>query len=121
MEKPKPKPKQSGRPPAGPALRKKTIGVRVSDDELGQLKAKARAAGLAPASLLRSAALDAELPPLPVPAINRQAYADLARLASNINQLARAAHEGRAVVDADLLERTRAELSRLRLALVGAG
>jgi len=113
--------KQGGRPPAGPALRSKTIGVRVSVAELEQLEAKAQAAGLAPASLLRKSALDARLPPPPVPAVNREQYAELARLAGNFNQLARAANEGRPVaVDSDLLAETAAELNRLRLALVGA-
>lgn len=35
------------------------------------------------------------LPPPPVPAINRAIYSELARMGVNLNQLARAANEGR--------------------------
>ena len=62
------------------------------------------------------------LPSPPVPAINLDQYAELARLAANLNQLARAANEGRPVtVDAALLQRLAGEVGRLRLALIGAG
>ena len=55
-----------------------------------------------------------------MPAINREEYAELARLSGNLNQLARLANSGQAVVVADaLLERLVSEVSRLRQALLG--
>ena len=55
-----------------------------------------------------------------VAAINRAQYAELARLSANLNQLTRHANAGNQVVIADaLLERLRAEVSALRLALIG--
>ena len=73
-----------------------------------------------PAHWLRQAALARRLPVPPVPAINREEYADLARLSANLNQLARAGNEGRNVVISDsLVESLRAEVNQLRLALIG--
>lgn len=55
-------------------------------------------------------------------AINRAQYVELARLAANLNQLARLANEGQRVVVADgLLARLTSETKRLRLALLGIG
>ena len=51
--------------------------------------------GMPPARWLRIAALARRLPPPPVPAINRAIYSELARMGVNLNQLARAANEGR--------------------------
>lgn len=113
---------KGGRPKAAPAdLRASTIGVRVSDAEHDALRAKAEAMGMAPAQWLRQAALSRRLPSPPVPMINRAQYAELARLAANLNQLAKAANEGRAVTVNDaLLQRLSAETGKLRLALICA-
>jgi hypothetical protein len=60
------------------------------------------------------------LPPPPVAPINREQYAELARLSANLNQLARLANEGdRVTVDEGLLKRVASETRRLRLALLG--
>lgn len=73
-----------------------------------------------PAEWLRTAALSRRLPSLPVAAINRAQYAELARLAANLNQLTRLANEGgRVTVAPALLERLIAETRHLRLALIG--
>lgn len=114
---------RGGRPKGDPsAVRASTIGVRVSAEEYAALRAKAEQMGMTPAHWLRDAALSRRLPSPPVPAINLDQYAELARLAANLNQLARAANEGRPVtVDAALLQRLAAEVGRLRLALIGAG
>lgn len=114
--------RKGGRPKVAPAaLRTATIGVRVSALEYDALRQKAAQMGMTPAQWLREAALSRRLPSLPVPAINREHYAELARLAGNLNQLARLANEGRAVTIASaLLQRLTAEVSRLRLALIGA-
>ena len=58
--------------------------------------------------------------------INREQYAELARLSSNLNQLAKLANSGQSVtvtvtVADALLQRLAGEVGRLRLALLGAG
>jgi hypothetical protein len=113
---------KGGRPKGDPAaVRVATIGVRVSTAEYAALKVKAEQMGMTPAQWLRAAALSRRLPPPPVPAINREQYAELARLAGNLNQLAHLANEGRPVTVADaLLQRLAGEVGRLRLALLGA-
>ena len=118
-----PKRGRGGRPKNEPGtVRDVTIGVRVSPSEYVALKVKAEALSVTPAQWLRQAALSRRLPSPPVPAINREEYANLARLAANLNQLAKAANEGRNVVVNDgLMQRLTAEVNRLRLSLLGAG
>jgi hypothetical protein len=102
------------------AIKKTTFGVRLTDDELIELTKRAAAMGMKPGQLLREAALTRRLPSPPVPAINREQYAELARLAANFNQLALAANRMLMVnLDSDLLVSTIAELRLLRLALIG--
>ena len=80
------------------------------------------AGGTTPADWLRQAGLSRRLPSLPVPAINREHYAELARLSGNLNQLTRLANSGQPVSVADgLLQRVIAEVSQLRRALLGLG
>ena len=114
---------RGGRPKGDPsAVRISTIGVRVSADEYAALKAKAEQMGMTPAQWLREAALSRRLPSPPVPAINREQYAELARLSGNLNQLAKLANSGQSVIVADaLLQRLSGEVGQLRLALLGAG
>ena len=118
---PPPPKRRGGRPKSDPAaVRAATIGVRVSAAEYAALRAKAEQMGMTPAQFLRDAALKRRLPSPPVPAINREQYAELARLAANLNQLTRAANEGRPIAVAEaLLKRVAGEVSRLRLALIG--
>ena len=114
---------KGGRPKGDPAaVRASTIGVRVSADEYAALRAKAEQMGMTPAQWLREAALSRRLPSPPVPAANRQQYAELARLSANLNQLAHGANIGQNVAVNDaLLQRLAGEVSRLRLALLGVG
>lgn len=63
---------------------------------------------------LRMAALE-KLPPT-VPAINAQAWAELARAAANLNQIARALNAGEKIERGGL----RDQLNRFRAALIGA-
>ena len=101
-------------------LRTATIGVRVSAAEYDALRAKARKMGMSPAQWLREAALTRRLPSPPVPEANRAQYAELGKLAVNLNQLAHQANAGLPVaVSGDLLRETLAEISRLRLQLIG--
>jgi hypothetical protein len=100
------------------AVRSATIGVRVSPTEYATLRAKAAQMHITPAQWLRVAALARRLPSPPVAAINREQYAELARLAADLNQLTRLANEGGRVTVADgLLARMATETKRLRLAL----
>lgn len=120
---PAPRRRKGGRPKGDPAaVRALTIGVRVSPDEYAALQAKAQQMGMTPAHWLREAALSRRLPSPPVPPINREKYAELARLSGNFNQLLRAIHERRvAAVDEALLYQLAAEIGQLRLDLIGAG
>jgi len=112
---------KGGRPKGDPlAVRGRTIGVRVSPAEYAQLCAKAEHLGMTPAHFLRAAALSRRLPAPAVPAANREQYAELARLAANLNQLTRLANKGRpVVVREELLQQIADQLRWLRLALVG--
>lgn len=101
-------------------VRKRTVGVRVNTAELDALQRKADSLGLPLAQWLRKVALSRFVPRPLVPEVNREAYAELAKLAGNLNQLARAAHEGRAVVPFPLLKATHDTLNVLRLDLLGA-
>jgi hypothetical protein len=85
------------------------------------LRLKAEQMGMTPAQWLREAALTRRLPSPPVPAINREEYAELARLAGNLNQLTRLANSGEPITVTDsLLGELGDEVRRLRLGLIGA-
>ena len=118
-----PKRGRGGRPKNAPGtVRDVTIGVRVAPAEFAALTAKAEQMGMTPAHWLREAALSRRLPSPPVPPINREQYAELARLSGNLNQLAKLANSGQPVTVADtLLQRLAGEVGRLRLALLGVG
>jgi hypothetical protein len=112
---------RGGRPKSEPGtVRARTIGVRVNPSESALLDSKAAAMGITAGDFLRQAGLTRRLPSSPVPAINRQEYADLARLASNLNQLAHQANSGAPVAVNDaLLHQVAGEVRRLRQALLG--
>jgi hypothetical protein len=118
-----PKRGRGGRPKNEPGtVRDVTIGVRVAPAEFAALTAKAEQMSMTPAQWLREAALSRRLPSPPVPPINREQYAELARLSANLNQLTKLANIGQPVTVADaLLQRLTGEVGRLRLALLGAG
>src|SRR5260364_83051 len=113
--------RKGGRPKGDPAaLRVMTIGVRVSLDEYAAQRQKAAQMSMTPAQWLREAALSRRLPSPPVPPVNRERYAELARLAANLNQIAHSANEGYAVTVAEvLLRQLTEEGSRVRVALIG--
>ena len=118
-----PRPKRRGGRPRGAVadVRTSTIGVRVSSAEYAALRMRAEAMAMTPAQWLREAALTRRLPSPPVSTVNREQYAELARLAANLNQLTRMANEGDGVTVATaLLTKIKSELSRLRLELIGA-
>ena len=112
---------KGGRPKIDPAaVRRSTIGVRVSAAEYDALRTRAADMGLTPAQFLRHAALTRRLPSPPVPAVNRDEYAKLGRMAGNLNQLVRRANQGQNVILTDpLVKLLLAELNDLRQALLG--
>lgn len=118
---PLPKRPRGGRPKIDLAEKRSlSLSVRLSENEAKALKLKADLMGLTPTQYMREAALSRRLPLPPVPAINREEYAALARLAANLNQLTKMANEGRSVVIAvDLLKKLIDETKSLRLALLG--
>src|SRR5260364_310579 len=114
--------KRNGGRPKGDAaaLCVMTIGGRASLAEYAAPPHKAANMSMTPAEWLRDAAVSRRLPAPPVPPVNRERYAELARLAANLNQIAHRANEGYAVTVADVfLRQLMEEVSRLRLALIG--
>lgn len=113
---------RGGRPKSDPAaLRSQTIGVRVNASEWDQLQIKASSMGMSPAQWLRHAALARMLPRRPAPELNRRAYADLARVGSNVNQFAKASNEDRIPEQpGELLRELLELLKEIRLQLLGA-
>jgi hypothetical protein len=69
------------------------------------------------AAHMRKAALGEQ--PARVPTINREAWAELARVAANLNQHQRSINEGRAVPGPVDLEQLRASVDALRNELLG--
>ena len=114
---------KGGRPKIDPAaVRRSTIGVRVSAAEYAALRTRAAEMNLTPAQFLREAALTRRLPSPPVPAVNREQYANLARMANNLNQLTRRANAGQNVILTDpFVKLLRTEINRLRQDLLGTG
>lgn len=108
-----------GRPKIQSEAIRRTVGVRLNAAEWDAVQRKADALGIRPTTLLRVAALSRVIPKPVVPAINRQLYAELARLAGNINQLTRAAHEGRVSIAPAMLQSVGALVRQLRLELLG--
>jgi len=109
-----------GRPKSDPAtVRHITIGVRVNEKEWGKLQTRSKHMGMSLAELLRTVALSRQLPAPPVPEVNRNCYAELAKLAVNLNQIARAANEGRCEINSNVLLRLRQEVMILQKELLG--
>jgi hypothetical protein len=81
-------------PPPKPAeeVRTNRVSVYFTDAELADLDG--RCAGVGRGAWLRRSGLGQFLR-LPVPAINREAWAELARCAGNLNQAMKAVNEGR--------------------------
>lgn len=112
-----------GRPKcAASDLRDKTISVRMSAREKAAMREKAKAVCSTPGRFMRESALSRRLPPMPAPAVNREQYAELAKLSGNLNQLSRAVNSGLPVTVTDeFLQSLSCEVGRLRLALIGVG
>ncbi|MGD9710263.1 MAG: hypothetical protein AB7U65_10630, partial [Halothiobacillaceae bacterium] len=101
------------------ALRRHAITCRLTDAELVRLD-EGRPAGMTRGEWLRTRALKRRLLRA-IPEVNREAWADLARVSGNLNQYMRAINEGRAnqpAVDVDLAELRRL-VGALRRELIG--
>jgi hypothetical protein len=117
-------PRSPHRPPGRPVLpperrRRRSVAFRANNDEIRVIRRRAGLARLPTAAYARACALRPAAPQ-PVAAVNLRAYGQLGRLANNLNQLTKLAHQGRilpAILPclADLL----AEVRRLRRQLVG--
>lgn len=91
--------------------------LRLTPAEAATVRERAAARGLTVGAYLRLAALD-RVPPA-VPEINRAAWAELARAAAALNQLARRLNVVAAPAAAEVAEARRL-LAELRAALIGA-
>ena len=110
-----------GPEPLAPAdLRTHCVSVRLAAAELALLDAQRAAVQMQRGEYLRCAALH-RLPPT-IPAINQAAFVQLARSASNLNQLARAANESArgSPIPAPSVEDIADALDEFRRALIGA-
>ena len=92
-------------------MRKNKVSVFFSNDELSLLDF--RRGNMPRAACLRHAALNT-LPPI-IPTLNRDAWAALARSASNLNQIAKRLNAGDAPLD-----EIRNTLAEFRSVLIGA-
>lgn len=109
-----------GRPKVAPENVRRSVSVRLNGNEWASIQRKADAVGMTPTAWMRRAALSRVPLRAVVPVINRKAYAELARLAANLNQITRAANEGRVSLSPALFELLRKEVQQLRLELLGA-
>jgi hypothetical protein len=103
--------------------------LRVTEDESRELVEHARYAGLSVSQLVRQRALGQRAPVAAAPALNREAYQELSRTASNLNQLTHHLNQVQLsgqvqVIDLAqvraLLEKTIDQVAALRADLVGA-
>lgn len=103
------------------ALRRRRVSVYLTEGEYQELLRRAGMPRLI-STYLRNAALGRDLPRQPIPEVNRELWADLARLAGNLNQLQKAINQGRMVQVSDLekmVQALRDEVAWLRFLLIG--
>lgn len=111
-----PKRKRGPKPVGSTALRSHTVSVRLNSAELDWLDGARASVRMQRGEYLRSASRGV-LPPT-IPAINREAWASLARVAANLNQYQQAINAGTVhghppeVIQAlaELVQKLRAEL-----------
>jgi hypothetical protein len=110
-----------GRPSLPPVRRRCfRLLLRLTAAELAFVRWRAARARLPTAVYARAAALRAGSPPGPVPALNIFSVGQLGRLANNLNQLTKLAHQGRtSPLLLPCLEAILAEVRKLRRELIG--
>ena len=113
-----------GGPRVDPAIghRAYRVTLRFSESEYKQLQENAENARTSVSAFIRARLQGKRVhgKPAPVPAINREAWAALARSAANLNQLTKAVNEGRGIeVDIKALRIMYREVQTLRQQLLG--
>jgi hypothetical protein len=105
-----------------PTKKNVTLSTKIGLDDAAALKERARLAGVTVSTFLREAALTGQVQPhTPIPQINQEQWADLARVGGNLNQVATHLHGG-GPVDARVaatIDECRAVLSTVRAAILG--
>lgn len=107
---------RQGQPVDQADLRSHCVSVRLNKSELADLDERREGTGMQRGEWLRAAALSAV--PTPIPPLNRQAWAELARSSANLNQLTRHLNESAGADSQTVL--AMAELKTFRLALISA-
>lgn len=108
--------------PSLPAARRRCFRLllRLTAAELATVRWRAARARLPTAVYARASALRTGSPPRPVPALNIFLVGKLGRLANNLNQLTKLAHQGRtSPVLLPCLEAILVEVRNLRRELIG--
>ncbi len=110
----------SGRPAKSPSDRRsRLVQVRFTPAEYERLAERAQALHETPGGFARRMALSRSLP-RPVPTINREQWAALARLGGNLNQWMQAINAGSVPAgDRPAVEALRALLAEVRDGLIG--
>jgi hypothetical protein len=99
---------------------RKRFDLYLTDDERAALEIKARAACLPMSTFLRRVALKKKIEQ-PPSEISRNQYAELARVGSNLNQIAAAINGGRASgVDVNVIHELATQVRLLRMQIIGA-
>lgn len=121
-QKPKRRRWQHGRPQLdSQAVRNSFIRIRVSAAELAAIQEKANEMHMPISAWLRHAALSRQLPSRPVPAVNRETYAELGRIGNNINQLVKLTHQGLTPISTVPLQELEELLRKIKLEILGVG
>jgi hypothetical protein len=120
MSDPVTKKRRHGPAPKKPEdMRTRQVNARLTEAEYKAL-ITGKPAGVPVGVWLRTRALKRRLPRA-IPEVNQQAWASLARVSGNLNQLARAINEGRADRPAVDLAELRRLVDDLRRELIGLG
>ena len=99
---------------------RKRFDLYLTDDERASLEIKARTACLPMSTFLRRVALKKKIEQ-PPSEISRDQYAELARVGSNLNQIAAAINGGRASgVDVNVIHELATQVRLLRMQIIGA-
>jgi Bacterial mobilisation protein (MobC) len=98
------------------------IPVRLTPTEHTHLKEVATTSRTTLSEFIRRAALKRRLPPPPVPEVNRQTYAELAKIGHNLNQLVRQLHaKVEHALDLIVIQNLATEVRVLAREVLGAG
>ncbi|SDL37411.1 hypothetical protein SAMN05660337_2814 [Maridesulfovibrio ferrireducens] len=113
--------KKTGRPTLpSEDVRQYVIGVRVNLKERTLLASKARMLNLSLSQCLRELSIQKNINHLIVPTINRQAYAELSKLGSNLNQLLQLSYRlDKNAIPEQLINETHEAVTKLRCDLLG--